>query len=138
MEPGLFQVARGHFCGPTALAAITGESAGDMGAAIKARRKHNRPGMVVGSHWSELVPVLAANGYTVKLKRLPSRKPLPLIRLAGWLDHTATYLVETRTHFMVVRDGLVVDNHTPKGRVIDSHPNRRLRVQRIAVVTKVR
>lgn len=137
----IFAIESGHYCGPSSIAAITGMPVKDAVRLINKRRGHGvgttrrKDPKVRGTYWHEVVGELRKLGYVCTLIRLPSvPRPLRLIDMKEKLGWSSVHLIETKSHFMVMRDGLVVDNETPTGRELDKHPNRRMHVQRIWIV----
>lgn len=129
----LYRVGKGHYCGPTTLAAITGEPAEQMVAEINRLRRRPDDARVVGSTWHELRRVLRARGYVTHLLRLPPGRSR-VIDFKDRLGWSSVHIIETTTHFLALRDGLVVDTDTPNGEWIERHRARRQYVERIALI----
>lgn len=130
----LYRVERGHYCGPSSLAAITGESGEAMEVEINFGRRDPLLKVVKGCVFVDLRRVLVARGYVLHIIRLPAKRPLTLLDVRERLGWSNVYLIETKRHFMVVRDGLVVDTETPAGMALEKHPNRLRHIERIAMV----
>lgn len=132
-EVGLFDVWPARtYCGPAALAAITGaEAIPDARAWFNAvrGRPSNKP--VMGAHTHELRAVLCSRGYghvSTKIKRWD----LTLQRFA--LEHAkpdTTYILEVTGHFVVLRNGVAVDTRTRFGAPVSLFRGRKARVREI-------
>lgn len=117
------------------MAAITGEPANAMCRAINVLRKRRLDKPVVGVTWPELSTILRRAGYILNILRLPAKpRPLRAVDMQPYLAWSSIYIIETRHHFMAMRDGLVVDNHTPNGEVLEKHPQRLMHIDRVAIV----
>lgn len=151
--PRLYQVPRKSksLCGPSAIAAIVGTTPRDIERDVLRLRQSGkyryRKGVEVGTYWGELVKVLIERGYVVNQLRLPRRRrrwderlgrvvrsPRTVESVSRKIGYTHVHLVETTTHFLALRAGVVVDNQAPAGLPVERHPARRWHVTRLAVV----
>ena len=134
----LYQARRGHYCGPTAVAAITGLPVEQVSVLVNRLRKRPDGQQVYGTYWHELIRILRDLGYTVNTIRLPAKpkghKVLRVLDLEERLGWSSVHLIETKTHFLAMRDGLVVDSATPQGKLLRDHPNRRMHATCVAIV----
>lgn len=122
------------FCGPHAIAVITGARFERVRAAINEYRGRAKHIGVCGMYSYEVEAALNTLGFGMNRTTGP-RFALEGINLKKWLTRPriegTVYLVELTSHYVVVTDDWLIDNHT-KGRV-DIHyaPHLRAKVKRV-------
>lgn len=131
------------FCGPTAVAAITGEPVSRVRDAFRLVRygaswtsRHRSP-PIMGTYTHEIEQVLRLFGYVGAWRKVTGQPTL-----AAWLEDRGSLL---RTHPCVVRvtchvvavSGWVFCDTLSKGQVVDADqaPGRRKRVREVFVIT---
>ncbi len=138
-------IPAGLFCVPTAICALTG--ADPTTVVLPAINRHDRAralfGDVTGVNLERVaIPVLAELGYRTRRYTKSDLRA----RLTTWAERSKRYpgrplLVTTggrRTgHALVVEDGLVYDNHAPRGVPGTEHPFARCIVDYAALVERV-
>ena len=124
------------YCGPHAIAVITGRSFETVRAAINEHRGRAAHIGVTGMWSREVEAALNTLGYGMDtILNSRAEKVCNRLSLSHWLKHPRhegrVYLVELTTHFVIVTDDWLIDNHT-KGKV-DIHfaPHRRSKVTRV-------
>jgi len=118
-----------RYCGPAAIAAITGMTTGE--AAAEARAVTGKPS-IRGMYSFDLLHVLLRNGFSSKGTESYRRGKGPTLKrwLADHYDGTALCVVRTTTHFWAMSNGEFVDTyfrmpspldkvHSPRARVMD-------------------
>lgn len=117
------------WCGPGALAAITGKPAEDCYHAIATRRaetglRHGQP--IKGVYLAEIGPALSRMGVSNTLYECQHRPTL-----AQWLrtrDHASRYIVMVTRHFIAVAGHLWTDNQRVSPQRLSLLPYLRRRV----------
>lgn len=130
------------FCGPTAIAAITGRSVGEVEDAVLAyrvahtplkRKPRKRNARVVTMWWTEVEPVLRALGWRV-LAEQQYGFTLP-ITFARWQRATAgggPYIILLTGHFVAVSGHWFVDTRNREPIPLSRAPYRKSRVRYVA------
>lgn len=128
-----------HFCGPTAIAAITGLPIAFIEQQVLIYRRNNPPpkrtrtpkGVVVkGMWWSEVLPVMDMLGWRASFAwRAQWRREC--VTFAQWrvrYAHGGPYIVNTTRHAIAVSQGKLVDpqNRTPINARDFQHPRARV------------
>lgn len=128
---------RGHvWCGPGAIAAITGKPLSQVKEAIYGVRGKRSP--IMGMSEIEVAHTLRALGLRPAPARKYSKDERPT--LARWLRERykfqmgKTYLVNITDHFVVIRGRKFIDNQTLEPVFIRSAPKRRARVKSVRAV----
>lgn len=133
-----------HFCGPAALALITGRPVDEVVAAVKAYRRRVAPGKglrVKGMSNPELLSVLADFGIeSIRMPTMDDDYRLRGLRptLARWLRENKLarlrhanwpFLVNITGHYIVVFGRKIYDNAHPEGVWLRQYHRRRARVK---------
>lgn len=138
LSPAIDPRPVGAWCGPSALAAITGKSVVEVEDAILAYRKRNPPprrnrghrGRVVSMWWSEVEPVCKALGWRV-IENLRHGNPT----FAAWRrtrSGIGPYLVLITGHFVAVSGHWFVDSNNREPIPATKYRHQRTRVKRVA------
>ena len=137
MHGGLFTTTPGPWCGPTAIAAITGVPAEEVERLILEHRKTNpvpkrrlvgAKGRPVKTMWSsEVVPIMAKLGWRC------TKAEWCRETFAGWQRRTAgkrgTYIILVTSHFVAVSGRWFTDTHKRTPVRLTEAPHKRKRVQ---------
>ena len=123
------------FCGPYAIGVVTGRSFEDVRAAVNKRR--NRPANtgVCGMWPIEVEAALNNLDYGMDKCWSDGGRKKDRITLKKWLEKPRNeghvYIVELTTHYVVVTDNFLIDNHT-NGKVHVAYaPHLRSRVKAV-------
>jgi hypothetical protein len=132
---------RGPYCGPTAIALLTGEPISRIEAMIRRRRKagyRDRDGNrkpIKGTYPWEITRVLKAldcNVYPVKKVRGLCLREV----VEECLPATGVFLVEVTGHMMVASGGMIADNSYPKPIPVKDYKKKMRRVCAVWRITR--
>lgn len=130
------------YCGPTAVATITGRSIECVEAWINTYRRKRQDKVVVASQPFELVYALKELGYkAVRTERYDvENKNIQKPTLAKWLrsrkDRNQVYIIHITNHYVTVKGNKLIDNHTMEPVFIRQAPHRRARVHSVIHVVE--
>ena len=133
-------LGRGPYCGPVAIAAVTGKDVTKIEEAIQRNRNNGR--MVIGTFASDLSGALHEFGFRmirVSVSRTPEPalgdKKIPNPTLVHWLrtrkpaDGKSTFILNVGHHWIAVEGRRICDTYTSgEPTFIRSGPHRRRRV----------
>jgi len=123
----LRSVASNQFCGPAALSLITGKSVDDCVSVLKDVRQSSRA--VKGVYNGEMREALSHLGYRMYV--LPVRGRPTFARLLRSLKERGPehiFLINTTSHYVVLRGRKIYDNKNPEGIFVRQYQHRRARV----------
>lgn len=140
------------FCGPAALALITGRPVDEMVAIVKSYRwksyRRDSRWPVKGMRNKEMVEILFNCGFDiVKMASHVDKQYGTEPTLAKWLRltrvirnprPTLAFLVNVTGHYIVVCGRKIYDNHNPDGVFLRQYRHRRVRVKNAWECIKVR
>lgn len=114
------------YCGPAALAALTGcDAIKDVRGWINAVRKRAHNCGVRGMRLVEMSAVLASRGYAAEqFNASGTLAEFVAAHPAGF------YIVNVTRHFVALCDSRIADNHVRFGCAIEEHPSRRCHVKK--------
>lgn len=134
----------GVYCGPTAIALITGRPIGEIERAIRRKRARAVGGVprdclgrklpIKGTYASEVRHVLERFGCKVERVLQKARGETLNAVVTDWLAPTAVYLVEVTGHWMVAHAGKIADTSHHDPVEIKSY---RRKARRVVAVWKV-
>ena len=129
MASGLYTVRVGKnspYCGPYALAAVTGVTYAEACRKLKALRRENRKHNVpkrIKAMWNEEMSALLGPGWVAVSG--PRRTLGQFIKQ----NPTGTFVVQVTGHYLVLSDGYFIDNQTRRRRMAKNAPRQRRMVK---------
>jgi hypothetical protein len=130
--PELYEIwPAGCFCGPAALAALTGCDAHKHARAWVNNCRQRRPNCpVMGMATVEMAAVLELLGIEFyQVRSEPGATPTVQAFVNGCARPGVFYILVTGRHFLAALDGYVADNVVRFGCLVAEHPSRRCRVK---------
>ena len=115
----------GPYCGPYAVAAVTGITYAEACRRIKQSRRDcgQRVGRTVKGSWTNEIGRALGPGWI--FNHLPG-KPAPTFgRFLSLISDRETYVVWITGHYVAVSDGYFIDNRTRRRRLIKNAPYKR-------------
>ena len=120
------------WCGPAALATISGQPTSVVREAIRqhVRERNGKPAVIKGLNWTPLIAAARTLGYELKFRSIPGKRPT----LAQWLRQNrehyrdTPYIVNVTGHYVTVCGRSFIDNKTGKTVPLSQAPGRRCRV----------
>lgn len=132
---------RKHWCGPSALAAITGlnyMAALGVFQNIRGPNRVGRTAAIMGVHNPEMMRALTRAGYrTQEIGFARGATLARFLRERTDEQRSSTILVNAGHHYVVVKGNKGIDNKTKTPVFISKMPGRRMRMARAWIVTKV-
>ena len=127
------------WCGPTALALITGRTLMHCQRML-ASIKHTDQRYVRGCWGWEMKCALKRMGYQTWPLALDGKPTLRqyIVEQMPTREWKGTVLFETGCHYVVAHAGMVQDNHQIEPTPVADHPARRQRIQKGWLVTRIR
>ena len=132
---------RGPYCGPTAIALLTGEPISRIEQMIRRKRRggyrdsSGRKMPIKGTYPWEVIYVLARLGCRVELPKKGVRGETLNNVVNEHLPSTGVYLIEVTGHFMVASGGMIADTTHKTPIPISTYRRKSRRVQQVWKVT---
>jgi hypothetical protein len=145
LKPGKGFEKRVHWCGPAALALITGRTLKHCHNLL-AKVSHKEPRYLKGVSNTAMHRALRSMGYKVTGIAIPLRegkKTMHMPTLRQWIDEDmktrvwrGVVLVNVTRHYVVAHRGLVADNVEPEPRPAYSHRKGRALIEQAWLIEK--
>lgn len=127
------------YCGPFALAAITGMSFEEVRAAINIQKgRSNLNQGILGTSNAQMVNALGDAGYKVikVFNRADDKLTFSQWQKQWGIDASKVYLIELTGHWVTVQGGYFIDNHTQHKVHLAYAPWKRKRVKTVYQIAK--
>lgn len=123
----------GFYCGPSAIAAVTGKTCVEARIAINLARGARPNRGIIGLSSTDMMLALRSMGVLLGNHVISSRV-VTLQELAESLEGSANYVVNVTGHYVALCRGVVADNRIRFGCPVSEHPCRRKHVRRYFAV----
>lgn len=122
----------GFYCGPSAIAAVTGADCREVRGWINAVRGRPASTGIRGLTSDVLIGTMASRGYWLRevVACLPPPHPHPTLeRFLAEQAHEAVFIIAVTRHYVAAQGGVVFDNAVRFGIDVAGHPSRRWHVR---------